>query len=135
MSSSPERPVPTPPKHALLHVEVRPPAVDGSAPPRPHDRPRPDAWAEQVGRMDPDDLRLLAVSLPLIEQAKGILMGHYGCGADIAFTILRRWSSSRQLKLRDLAAALVEEASRLDDGHDGPPRSAVERFLETQGLG
>lgn len=133
MSSSPERPVPSPPTDALLHVDVRPSAAGGQA--HAHDRPRTDAWAEQVGRMDPDDLRLLAVSLPLIEQAKGILMGHYGCGADIAFTVLRRWSSSRQLKLRDLAAALVEEASRVDDGHDGPPRSAVERFVETQGLG
>jgi hypothetical protein len=130
MSSSPARPVPTPPTDALLHVAVRPPTVDL----HPRDRSLPD-WEEQVGRMDPDDLRLLAISLPLIEQAKGVLMGHYGIGADTAFAVLRRWSSSRQLKLRDLAAALVEEASRGDVGRDATRPTAVERFLEAHGLG
>jgi AmiR/NasT family two-component response regulator len=75
------------------------------------------SWTEQVERMDPADLRMLALSMPLIEQAKGILMGHYGCDAATAFTVLRRWSSVRQLRLRDLAASLVE------------------RFLTVHGLG
>jgi hypothetical protein len=94
------------------------------------------SWTAQVERMEPADLRMLALSLPLIEQAKGILMGHFGCDAATAFTILRRWSSVRQLRLRDLAESLVAEASRFDDDlAAGQPSSAVERFLTAHGLG
>ena len=131
MSSSSPRPAPTPSPDTLLHVDVRVPDPDGPGP--DHVRHRDD-WSAHVQQMAPDDLRMLALSLPLIEQAKGILMGHYGCDAGTAFAILRRWSSSRQLKLRDLAAALVEEASRVDHGRDGQRRPAVERFVEAEGL-
>lgn len=99
------------------------------------DRPTSAAWAEQVDRMDPDDLRLLALTLPVIEQAKGIVMGHFGCGATTAFTIRSRWSSASNVPLRDLAAALVDEASRAVDRDDEQPRSAVQRFLRTRELG
>ena len=108
---------------------------------QPVPRPEPGpldagSWTAQVARMDPADLRMLALSMPIIEQAKGILMGHYGCDSETAFTVLRRWSSTRQLRLRDLAASLVAEASRLDDGRSGGrPTSAVERFLTLHGLG
>jgi hypothetical protein len=91
---------------------------------------------EQVEQMDPADLRMLALSMPLIEQAKGILMGHYGCDATTAFTIRRRWSAVRQLRLRDLAASLVTEACRLEEDLAGDrPFSPVERFLTVHGLG
>lgn len=79
--------------------------------------------------MDPDDLRMLALSMPVIEQAKGILMNHFGCPATTAFTILQRWSASHDLKLRDLAAQLVDEASRVDDAGDEPRLTAVERVF------
>lgn len=99
------------------------------------DRPGSDSWAEQVQSMDADDLRLLATSLPVIEQAKGILMGHYGCDAPTAFAILGRWSSAQRLKLRDVAATLVHEASREEpEQPDGQRSRAVERFLRTHGL-
>jgi hypothetical protein len=131
MSSALERTVPTrapgPPHDAGT---TRPPS-DG----RDHDRVLAEDWTSRIDHMHPDDLRLLAVSLPLIEQAKGILMGHYGCDATTAFAILRRWSSLQDRKLRDVAGALVTEASRDGGRADGQPSDAVGRFLRAQGLG
>jgi len=43
-----------------------------------------------------------------IEQAKGSLMLAYGLDADQAFAMLNWWSSHRNLKVRELAARLVE---------------------------
>jgi GAF domain-containing protein len=48
----------------------------------------------------------------VIEQAKGILMGGRRCTPEEAFSILRNLSNSSNRKLRDVAAALVEEAQR-----------------------
>jgi hypothetical protein len=128
MSSLP--PVPTPPRGPALHADTAAPPGDNDA----HDRLLAD-WTDHIQRMAPEDLRLLVVSLPLIEQAKGILMGHYGCDAATAFTILRRWSSTQKIKLRDLAAALVAEASRDGAQGDGQPSDAVDRFRRAHGLG
>lgn len=61
--------------------------------------------------MEPDALRALAASMPLIEQAKGIIMGCFGCDAAAAFAVLTRVSSAKNVKLRVLAAAVVEAAS------------------------
>jgi len=47
-------------------------------------------------------------SRAVIEQAKGSLMLAYGLDADQAFAMLNWWSSHRNLKVRDLAARLVE---------------------------
>ncbi len=44
----------------------------------------------------------------IIEQAKGSLMLAYGLDADQAFAMLSWWSSHRNVKVRDLAARLVE---------------------------
>jgi GAF domain-containing protein len=46
-------------------------------------------------------------SRAVIEQAKGIIMGERRCGADEAFAILTKISQDSNLKLRDVAAALV----------------------------
>lgn len=43
-----------------------------------------------------------------IEQAKGILMARYTLGDEAAFAVLRRWSMAANVKVRDLAVALVE---------------------------
>jgi hypothetical protein len=131
MSSSSPRPRPTALQGPDPQTAVRRSSADG----RDHDRVEHDGWTEHVQRMEPDDLRQLALSLPLIEQAKGILMGHYGCEAAVAFAILRRWSSNQQLKLRDLAADLVAEASRVDGRGAGQRSRAVERYLREHGLG
>jgi hypothetical protein len=74
-----------------------------------------------------------------IEQAKGSLMLAYGLDADQAFAMLQWWSSSRNVKIRDLANRLVDAArtgEASDTGirnrfdvllHDisGPPEPAV----------
>lgn len=56
--------------------------------------------------------RLLArlESLPVIEQAKGILMAESGCSADEAFDMLRLASQRTNVKVRDIAGQIVERA-------------------------
>jgi GAF domain-containing protein len=51
------------------------------------------------------------VTRAVIEQAKGIVMAQNRCDAETAFGILRRASQSRNVKLRDLAADLVERVA------------------------
>lgn len=46
----------------------------------------------------------------VIEQAKGIIIGDRRCGPDEAFAILARLSQDTNRKIRDVAAALVENA-------------------------
>lgn len=53
--------------------------------------------------------RLLArlETMPVIEQAKGIIMARSSCGADEAFDILRQASQRSNIPVRDLAARIV----------------------------
>jgi hypothetical protein len=51
-------------------------------------------------------------SLPVIEQAKGVLMAQAGCDPEKAFDILRRASQRTNVKVRDLAADVVDRASK-----------------------
>ena len=81
-------------------------------------------------QMTPAELRALLRSLPVIEQAKGMLMGYYGVDADTAFEILRRWSSIRNIKLRTLSAAITEAAGQ----PDSKPYGSLQSYLHTQGL-
>lgn len=74
----------------------------------------PQPYASIAGHPDPGatdreliDLRRRLATLPDIEQAKGMLMGCYGLDADGAFSLLRRWSTTRNVKLRTLAADVV----------------------------
>jgi hypothetical protein len=53
-------------------------------------------------------LRAQLESLPVIEQAKGILMAQTGCDADEAFDLLRRASQRTNTRVRDLAADIVQ---------------------------
>jgi GAF domain-containing protein len=46
-----------------------------------------------------------------IDQAKGILMGQHGVGADEAFELLRRQSQRENRKLRELAQELVDRSA------------------------
>lgn len=41
-----------------------------------------------------------------------MIMAHYHCGADQAFRILTAVSSTTNLKVRDIAAHLVDQATR-----------------------
>jgi hypothetical protein len=72
-------------------------------------------WA---ARRDPDLLRHSAyarlqaklASLPVIEQAKGIIMAQCGWTEDQAFDALRRASQRENVKLREVAARVVAAA-------------------------
>ena len=60
-----------------------------------------------------------AAARETIEQAKGILMLGYGLDADAAFAMLRWWSRNRNVKVRDLADRLIEEARMGQISHPG----------------
>jgi PAS domain S-box-containing protein len=57
-------------------------------------------------------LRKALDSRALIGQATGILMARLGCGAEEAFAALVRESQHQNVKLRAIAAALIEESTR-----------------------
>ena len=59
--------------------------------------------AEQLG----EDIGAATHSRAVIEQAKGVLMGVHGCGADEAFEILVRGSQRDNRTLREIAEELV----------------------------
>ena len=67
-------------------------------------RGREDCEQEVLG------LKKRLESLPVIEQAKGILIAAEGCTPDGAFEMLKRASQRENLKLRDIAARIVEHA-------------------------
>jgi transcriptional regulator with GAF, ATPase, and Fis domain len=50
-------------------------------------------------------------SRAVIDQAIGIIMASRACSADEAFAVLRRMSNDRNVKLRDVAAAMTEAAA------------------------
>jgi transcriptional regulator with GAF, ATPase, and Fis domain len=62
------------------------------------------------------NLQHALASRAVIDQALGIVMGQNRCSADAAFDILRTTSQNRNVKLRDIAAAMVTAVS----GHAPP---------------
>ncbi len=61
-----------------------------------------------------DEIRHLHRALqsqPVIEQAKGLLMGQHGCTPDEAFAMLMRASQRENRKLRDIARAMIDGSS------------------------
>lgn len=58
------------------------------------------------------NLKQALVSRATIDQAKGILMATHGCTADDAFQMLRQLSNDTNVRLADLAAALVLETRK-----------------------
>ncbi len=72
-----------------------------------------------ASRNDPDWLRHSAyarlqarlTSMPVIEQAKGIIMAKYGWPEDQAFDALRRASQRENIKVRELAARIVAQTT------------------------
>jgi hypothetical protein len=73
-----------------------------------------------AARTDPEWLQYSAyarlqarlASLPVIEQAKGIIMARYGWSEEQAFDALRRASQRENIKVRDLAASIVARTAR-----------------------
>ena len=51
-------------------------------------------------------------SMPVIEQAKGVLMASQGCDADQAFDLLCRAAQRSNVPIRELAEQIVTKAQR-----------------------
>jgi anti-anti-sigma factor len=85
----------------------------------PRARPQEISGWIEVGRSHPEVLRDSAFarvqaqleSLPVIEQAKGILMAQQRCGPEEAFDLIRRASQLANIKVRVLAAEIVEHVT------------------------
>ncbi len=58
-----------------------------------------------------EDMLAVLQSRGAIEQAKGAIMGRLGCDAGKAWSVLRRASQDLNVKVRDLAVALLEHIS------------------------
>jgi|SRR5215469_11628015 len=69
-------------------------------------------------------------SMPVIEQAKGIIMAQCGWPEDQAFDALRRASQRENIKLRDLAAKIVAKTagSVFDEARPGRAHPAGEEL-------
>ena len=60
------------------------------------------------------NMRTAMESRAVIEQAKGIIMARDHCSSDEAFALLARTSQDHNQRVRDLAAALVEQVQASD---------------------
>ena len=62
---------------------------------------------------DPEYERLKAQlrTMPVIEQAKGIVMARERCGPEEAFDLLRRASQQANLKVHVLASVLIDQVA------------------------
>jgi len=69
------------------------------------------AFARLLARLD---------SMPVVEQAKGILMDQNRCGPDEAFDLLRRASQRANVKVSVLAARMVEQVAAPEPGGNPP---------------
>ena len=63
---------------------------------------RDSAFARMQAKLD---------TMPVIEQAKGVLMAQHRCGPEEAFDLLRRASQSANVKVSVLAAQIVEQVA------------------------
>ena len=67
-----------------------------------------NAAVYRASRRLAEELQEAMSSRAVIEQAKGVLMAEQGCTADGAFTLLRLASQRENVKIRDIAARIVE---------------------------
>ena len=67
-------------------------------------------------------LRARLDSMPVIEQAKGILMAQHRCGPDEAFDLLRRASQRANVKVSILAERMVEQIASSPHQPEHPGR-------------
>jgi hypothetical protein len=61
--------------------------------------------------------------IPVIEQAKGIMMARQGCGPVVAFDLLHRASQRANVRLHVLAVQVVEHVNSGQDGDNVTPIS------------
>ena len=72
-------------------------------------------------------LRARAATMPVIEQAKGILMAMHGCSEDEAFDLLRRASQRSNTPVRALAEQIVKKVPQSRGPAGGANGSRVQR--------
>jgi AmiR/NasT family two-component response regulator len=65
--------------------------------------------------------------MPVIEQAKGIIMAQSACGDAEAFDLLRRASQRSNVPVRELAAQLVAKSAASADSAAAKPRDPAAR--------
>jgi ANTAR domain-containing protein len=68
-------------------------------------------------------------TMPVIEQAKGIVMAQQGCGPEEAFDLLRRASQRTNVKLHVLAEQLVEQVASSSSASNVTPSRWAPRSL------
>jgi hypothetical protein len=101
------------------------PALDApSGPAASNGRHRPDLQSLDLAAVV-DGLEHRLATQPVIEQSKGILIGHLGIDPDTAFDVLRRWSSHTNLKVREISQLLVTTATANPPGGPGRASQAV----------
>jgi AmiR/NasT family two-component response regulator len=66
-------------------------------------------------------LQVQLEALPVIEQAKGIIMAQQRCGPQEAFDLLRRECQRANIEVRVLAAQIVEEVASPTPATDARP--------------
>jgi hypothetical protein len=81
----------------------------------------------QAGPSDLEYARLKArfETMPVIEQAKGIVMAREGCGPQEAFDLLRRASQQANVKVHAMAAVLVAQVTGDPQDRVVPPARAA----------
>jgi len=67
------------------------------------------------------ELQAALESMPVIEQAKGIVMAQQRCGPHEAFNLLRRASQRTNIKVSVLAARIVEQIASSATGDSAMP--------------
>jgi ANTAR domain-containing protein len=71
-------------------------------------------------------------TMPVIEQAKGIVMAEQRCGPEEAFELLRRISQRNNVKLHVLAAQIVMVTAASNEGDNVTPISrGARKYLRT----
>lgn len=83
------------------------------------------AHRELLQRSEHMRLQARLATMPVIEQAKGVIMAQSACGERAAFDMLRRASQRSNVPVRDLAATIVAQAAQHGRTGSGPARNPV----------
>ncbi len=76
-----------------------------------------------------EGLRRALDTRPLIDLAKGMVMHRYSCSDEAAFALLRRFSQEHNVKIRDLATAVVARVDGEAYGQVSADAAAVATLL------
>jgi hypothetical protein len=75
-------------------------------------------------------------TMPVIEQAKGIIIAQQGCEPEEAFDLLRRVSQRTNVKLHSLAAQIVEQTTANSNrGNVTPITMGTRRYQRPRSAG